>query len=221
MASPATYLTASLSDYLKSISLRENAALNELRHVIAELPEAKTSVSPEKGQFLALLVQITQARRILDIGSYPGYAALSMATALPPHSQITCCDISYKFKDAIQPLWQKAGIVDRLDLKMGPALQTLESLCATGAINRYDCAFIDADKINYPAYYEKCLSLVKAGGLIILNDILLKGDILDPADRSGEGEALRSLNESLHKDLRINLSVLPIGNGLTLAYKLP
>ena len=219
MALPATYLTAPLSDYLKSVSLRENAALKELRHALIDLPEAKTLVSQEKGQFLALLVQLTNARKILDIGSYPGYAALSMAAAMPEESQITCCDISHKFEEKIKPLWQKNGLMACLDLHIGPAAQSLDILLKSGGAGRYDLAFIDADKINYPDYFEKCMSLVRSGGLIILNDIFLKGQITDAADRSTETVAIRSLNEALHKDLRISLSVLPIGNGLSLALK--
>lgn len=210
-------MTDALHDYLLANSLREPEVLRRLREETAPLPRAGMQLSPEQGQFLALLVRLLGATRTLEVGVFTGYSALVTALALPPEGRITACDVSEEWTAIARRYWQEAGVADKIDLRLAPALQTLDGLLDEGRAGAYDFAFIDADKGNYARYYERALQLVRPGGLIAIDNVLWGGRIADPDDRSEDTVALRDLNARLHRDERIDLSIVPIGDGLTLA----
>lgn len=208
-----------LYDYLLAHSLRETAAMRELRALTAEMSMSRMQIAPEQGQFMALLVELIGARRIIEIGTFTGYSALCMAQALPPGGRITCCDISTEWTDIARDFWQRAGVSDSIELRIAPALQTLDALLDDDAAGSFDIAFVDADKANYPEYFERCLALVRAGGLILFDNTLWNGAVADPSDQSDDTQGIRRLNEQLHADQRVSISLVPIGDGLTLARK--
>ena len=177
-------------------------------------------ISPEQGQLLALLVQMIGARRTIEIGVFTGYSALAVALALPDDGRILACDISDEYTRVGRPYWERAGVAHKIELVLEPALATLDARLAAGEAGRYDFAFIDADKSNYDAYYERCLQLLRTGGLIAIDNVLWSGRVAKPAD-PGDADtvALQELNRTLHDDARIDISLLPIGDGLTLARK--
>jgi predicted O-methyltransferase YrrM len=210
---------AALYDYLLAVSLREAPVLRRLRDRTLRLPQAHMQISPEQGQFLALLVRLTGARRILEIGTFTGYSALAMALALPEEGGIVACDISEDWTRIAREAWVEAGVGERIDLRLAPALETLDALLAAGEAGRFDFAFIDADKENYQAYYERSLALVRGGGLIAVDNVLWNGSVIDPAKTDPDTEAIRAFNAALAADARIDLSLVPIGDGLTLARK--
>lgn len=208
-----------LHQYLLQHSVRETDIQRELREHTMQLPKARMQIAPEQGQFMALLVKLIGARRVLEIGTFTGYSALCLATAMPAGGTLTCCDLSDEWTRIGIPYWRKAGIRDRIDLRLGPALQTLDGLLASAAADTFDLAFIDADKTHYYAYYQRCLQLVRQGGLILFDNTLWDGAVADPDDRTDDTMALRELNDNLLGDERIDLSLVPIGDGLTLARK--
>jgi predicted O-methyltransferase YrrM len=171
-------------------------------------------VAPEQGQFLQLLVKLTGARRCLEIGTFTGYSALAMALALPRDGKIVCCDLSADWTAIARRYWKRARVEKKIDLRLGPALATLK-----GLRGRFDIAFIDADKANYQRYYERCLKLLRRGGLILIDNTLWYGRVIDRRDRSIDTRAIRAFNRRLHRDRRVELSLVPIGDGLTLALK--
>lgn len=205
--------------YLLDHSLREPPAAAELRAVTAKLPYGGMQISPEQGQLMALLVQSIGARRAIEIGTFTGYSALWVASALPADGRLVCCDVSAEWTAVGKPYWEKAGVAGRIDLRIGPAMATLDRLLDDGGAEAYDFAFIDADKTGYDGYYERCLKLLRRGGLIGIDNVLWGGDVADPKKRSDDTLALRALNDKLHRDERVTLSMLPIGDGLTLALK--
>ena len=168
---------------------------------------------------MALLVQAIGARRAIEIGTFTGYSALWVALALPADGRLVCCDVSAEWSAVGKPYWGKAGVAGKIDLRIAPALETLDRLLAGGEAGAYDFAFIDADKTGYDGYYERCLRLLRRGGLIGIDNVLWGGDVADPKKRSADTLALRALNDKLHHDERVSLSMLPIGDGLTLAVK--
>jgi caffeoyl-CoA O-methyltransferase len=180
---------------------------------------AGMQISPDQGQFMALLVQMLGARRTIEIGVFTGYSALSVALALPPEGRVIACDVNEEWTSIGRKHWQKAGVAGKIDLRLAPALETLDKLLAAGE-GSYDFAFIDADKGNYLAYYERCLKLVRRGGLIAIDNTLWSGKVADPAVTEGDTVAIRAFNDALHADKRVALSLLPVGDGLTLALKL-
>ena len=212
-------LDTRLYDYLQSISLREPEILRQLREKTAQLPMAQMQISPEQGQFMALLVQLMGAKKTLEIGVFTGYSTLSVGLALPADGQIIACDISAEYTAIASEFWQKADISEKIDLRISPALETLDQLIAEGEKESFDLAFIDADKRNYENYYERALMLVRTGGLILIDNVLWSGKVADPAIQDRQTEAIRAFNEKLHQDSRISLSLLPIADGLTLALK--
>src|SRR5438105_875650 len=175
-------------------------------------------ISPDQGQLMALLVKLIGARRTLEIGVFTGYSALSVALALPADGQLLACDISDEYTRVGKPFWQQAGVAHKIDLRLGPALQTLDAELARGAAGSYDFAFIDADKTSYDSYYERCLLLVRSGGLITLDNMLWGGSVARPAD-SPDTAAIQALNDKLHADARVDVSLVTVGDGLTLARK--
>ena len=209
-----------LYQYLVGHSVREHPVLRELREATAGMRHAGMQISPEQGQFMALLVQMLQARRTIEIGVFTGYSALSVALALPADGRITACDVSEAWTSIGRKHWQKAGVAAKIDLHLAPALETLDQLLAAGGAGQYDFAFIDADKGNYLAYYERCLTLMRRGGLIAVDNTLWSGRVADPSITETDTVAIRAFNDALHADKRIALSLLPVGDGLTLALKL-
>jgi predicted O-methyltransferase YrrM len=220
MSNKLLQLNQSLYQYLLSISLREPPILAKLREETANHPLSAMQIAPEQGQFMALLLKLTGARKTLEVGVFTGYSSLVTALALPPEGRIIALDVSAEFTEIAQRYWHKANVADKIDLRIGPALETLDELIASGAQNTFDFAFIDADKTNYYAYYEKCLQLVHTGGLIAIDNVLWGGQVIDLEIQNTRTNAIREFNEKLAQDERIFLSVLPIADGLTLALKL-
>ncbi len=201
--------------YLLDHSLREPAAAAELRAATAKLPYAGMQISPEQGQLMALLVKLGGVKRAIEIGVFTGYSALTVALALPEDGHLLACDISDAYTRIGKPFWQQAGVSDKIELVIAPAQQTLDARLAAS----YDFAFIDADKTGYDAYYERCLKLLRVGGLIAIDNTLWGGSVARPAAGDADTAALQALNAKLHDDERIDLALLPLGDGLTLARK--
>ena len=219
MSSRTIVLNDALYEYLLSVSLREPDVLCRLREETAKMPQHNMQISPEQGQFIALLVELTGARKCLEVGTFTGYSTLSLALALPEDGQIVACDISEEFTSLAKPYWQEAGVAGKIDLRLGPALETLDALIADGESGAFDFAFIDADKVNYQGYFQRALDLIRRGGLILVDNVLWSGAVVDPARDDEDTEAIRAFNQARAGDPRISLSLVPIGDGLTLARK--
>ena len=217
MTNRSISLTESLYDYLIAVSLREPRLLLDLREETAALPNASMQIAPEQGQFMALLVRLMGARRCLEVGVFTGYSSLCVALALLADGRIVACDVSAEWTAVARAYWQAAGVEDKVDLRLAPALETLDALLADGHAGTFDLAFIDADKPRYLAYYERALALVRAGGLIVIDNTLWSGRVADPEISDESTVALRHFNEVLHGDARVDLSLVPVGDGLTLA----
>ncbi len=211
-------ITPELADYIRRYGVREHPALVRCREEThRELADrSPMQIAPEQGAFLALLVRILGASRTLEIGVFTGYSSLAVALALPPGARVTACDVSREYTDRARRYWAEAGVIDRVDLRLGPALETLDGLLADGEAGLYDFAFIDADKTSYDDYYERALVLVRAGGVIAIDNTLWDGAVVDPEDHTADTMAIRALNEKLHADDRIELALTTIGDGLTL-----
>lgn len=209
-------LDDTLYQYLLDHTLREHPEQTTLRAATAAHPHGGMQISPEQGQFMQLLVKLMGAQRTIEIGTFTGYSALTVALALPAGGRILACDVSAEYTSVGKPYWQRAGVADKIELILAPALQTLDARIAARETDRYDFAFIDADKANYDAYYERCLQLVRAGGLIAFDNTLWNGAVARPA-KDADTRALQALNSKLHADTRIDMAMLPIGDGLTLA----
>jgi predicted O-methyltransferase YrrM len=219
MANQTLGLDTQLYDYLQSVSLREPEILTQLRQETAQHPMAQMQIAPDQGQFMALLVQLIGAKKTLEVGVFTGYSSLVVALALPPEGKVVACDVSEEYTSIARRYWQQAGVADKIDLHIAPAQETLKSLLAEGQAGTFDFAFIDADKSNYEIYYELALELVRPGGLIIVDNVLWSGRVADPQVQDNRTKAIRSLNQKLHQDQRVTLSLVPIGDGLTLALK--
>ncbi len=207
-----------LHQYVLDVSLREHEQLAALREATRTHKQANMQISPEQGQFMALLVQMLGAQWTIEVGVFTGYSALAVALALPEDGRILACDLSDEYTSIARPYWQRAGVAHKIELVLAPALATLDARLAAGEAGAYDFAFIDADKTNYDGYYERCLRLVRAGGLIAFDNTLWSGKVAETAG-DDDTAALQALNRKLHADTRIDLSLLPIGDGLTLARK--
>lgn len=212
-------LDDALSDYVLSVSLREPDVLRRLRAETGAMPNAQMQLAPEQGQLLGLLVKLIGARRTLEVGVFTGYSSLSVALALPPDGTIIACDMNAEWTAIARRYWEAAGVAHKIDLRLAPALETLDGLIADGAAGAFDFAFIDADKERYAAYYERALTLLRPGALIAFDNVLQNGRVADPEAQGANVRAIRALNASLHNDPRIDPSLLPIGDGLTLARK--
>lgn len=219
MSNRTLNLDDKLYQYLLSHSLRETPVQSRLRERTAALPERGMQISPEQAQFMALIVELMGAEHILEVGTFTGYSALCMALALPDQGELVCCDISREYTDIGKPFWQEAGVDDRIELRIAPAIETLDSLLSEGRAGHFDLAFVDADKTNYENYFERCLTLLRTGGLMMIDNTLWGGSVANPEKNDPDTQALRQLNKKLHKDDRVTLSLLPIGDGLTLARK--
>lgn len=219
MASKSEFMDRKVVDYITAHSLRDTPLLAGLRAETAKLADAGMQVPAEQGQFLALLVQAIGAKRCIEIGTFTGYSALSVAMALPADGKLVCCDVSDEWTRIGRPYWERAGVAAKIDLRLAPATETLDRMLAAGETGTYDFAFIDADKPNYIAYYERCLKLLRAGGLMAFDNTLWSGAVADESDQADSTRALRALNDKLHHDDRIAVSLLSIGDGVTLALK--
>ena len=208
-----------LYDYLIAHSLRDLPVLAELRAETAKLPQAGMQTAAEQGQFLGLLIELTGAKRTIEVGTFTGYSALAVALALPPKGRVVACDVNVEFTAIARRYWAKAGVAQKIDLRLAPAKETLDKLLAAGEAGRFDFAFIDADKENYLAYYERCLELLRPGGLMAIDNVLWGGAVADPATDDKDTRAIRALNDKLKGDRRVTLSMVPIGDGLSLARK--
>ena len=221
MSSHTIQLTDALRDYLLREGLRESAAARALR---AETRAATRwhvmQISPEQGAFMAQLVRLVGARRVIEVGTFTGYSALVVAEALPADGSIVACDTSAEWTAIGRPFWERAGVADKIDLRLRPALETLDALLAAGEAGRFDFAFIDADKVNYDAYYERCLQLLRTGGVVGIDNVLWGGRVVDAAaDDDEDTRAIRALNAKVRGDARVDATMLPIGDGFTLAIK--
>jgi predicted O-methyltransferase YrrM len=212
-------LTDKLYDYMLEVSLREAPLLARLREETARLPMAGMQIGPEQGQLMALLARLVGARQCLEIGSFTGYSALVVALALPADGRIIACDIDAKTTAIARRYWTAGGVADKIDLRLAPALATLDALLAERREGSFDFAFIDADKENYDAYYERVLRLLRVGGLIIIDNVLWSGAVADLRRKDADTTALRALNRKLRDDERVDLSLLPLADGITLARK--
>ncbi len=204
--------------YVLAHSVREHPAQAALREATRSQPHAGMQIGPDQGQFMALLVKLLGAKRTLEVGTFTGYSALAVALALPPDGRVLACDISDEYTRVGKPFWSQAGVAHKIDLVLGPALATLDARLASGEAASYDFAFIDADKVNYDAYYERCLQLVRTGGVIAFDNTLWSGAVAKPA-QDDDTRALQALNDKLHADERIDIALLTVGDGLTLARK--
>jgi predicted O-methyltransferase YrrM len=212
-------MTDRLYDYLLRNSLREPPLFRKLRAETAKLPMAGMQISPEQGQFMMLLVELIGARKAIEIGTFTGYSGLCVATALPAKGHLWCCDVSEEFTRVARKYWKLAKVEKKITLTLAPATATIARLLEAGHAGTFDFAFIDADKSNYDAYYEGVLKLLRKGGLIAIDNVLWGGAVADPKKNSPDTKAIRRLNAKIHKDKRVSASLLPIGDGLTLARK--
>jgi predicted O-methyltransferase YrrM len=220
MASRTINLNDRVYEYLVAQSVRDQPVLKALRAETAKLPQSLMQISPEQGQFMALLVQLIGARRTIEVGTFTGYSALVVAQALPANGKVIACDVSEAFTAVARRYWARAKVAKKIDLRLAPAKQTLDRLLAAGEAGRFDFAFIDADKGNYGAYYERCLKLLRRGGLIAIDNVLWGGEVANPNANDVDTRAIRALNKKLKGDKRVSISMVPIGDGLTLARKL-
>ena len=219
MSNRTINLDDKLYEYLLKNSVKETAELAQLREVTMKHEMARMQIAPEQGQFMALMVELLGASHIIEVGTFTGYSALSMALALPDDGKIICCDISKEWTDIGVPYWEKAGVANKIDLRIGQAMRTLKDLIKNGAAGHFDMAFVDADKTNYANYFELCLALLRPGGLLMFDNTLWDGDVADDSVQDEDTVAIRQLNQQLLEDDRISMSLVPIGDGLTLCRK--
>jgi O-methyltransferase len=221
MSSRNLTLTDDIYRYLLEHSSREPAVLARLRAVTAGLPGAGMQIGPDQGQFMQLLVRLIGARRCIEIGTYTGYSSLAVALALPADGLLITCDVSEEWTQVARQFWREAGVDARIELRLQPAMKTLDRLLAEGAIGSFDFAFIDADKPGYIGYYERIIDLLRPGGLVAVDNTLWSGKLADPDVDDEDTNALRAFNDHVHADARVDLALLPVGDGLTLLRKRP
>ena len=220
MSNQSIGLSDPLYQYLLANSVREPEILAKLRAETAQHPLVNMQISPEQGQFMGLLVQLIGAKRCLEVGVFTGYSSLAVALNLPDDGQIIACDVSDEFTSIARRYWQEAGVADKISLYIAPALATLDRLILNGESGTFDFAFIDADKNNYGAYYDRCFQLVRQGGLILVDNVLWYGRVADPAmDNDKRTQAIKQINQQIYHDDRVQISLIPIGDGLTIARK--
>lgn len=219
MSEATINLTPDVYQYFHAVSLREPAILKKLRDETKKLSMHVMQISPEQGQLMGLLIELLGAKKTLDIGTFTGYSALAVALSLPKDGKVIACDVSTEWTDIAKSFWAEAGVANKIELCIAPALETLQSLIDQGEAGTFDFSFIDADKANYADYYEKSLILLRQGGLIAIDNVLWSGRVADPTNQDNNTVAIRALNEKLLHDERVTLSMIPIGDGLTLARK--
>jgi predicted O-methyltransferase YrrM len=214
-------LTPRLYDYLLAVGVRQHPVLERLAADTARMAEANMQISPAQGAFMAFLVELMGAKRCLEIGVFTGYSALAVALALPDDGRLLACDVNEKWTTMARSYWAEAGVKKKIHLHLAPAIKTLDDLLTEGAASSFDFAFLDADKTEYAAYYERVLKLLRPGGLMMVDNVLYSGHLADPNKTGDNIEALRNFNTALHHDQRITLSMIPVADGLTLAIKRP
>ncbi len=220
MSNQSIGLSDPLYQYLLDNSVREPEILAKLRAETAKHPLVNMQISPEQGQLMGLLVQLIGARKCLEVGVFTGYSSLTVALNLPDDGQIIACDVSDEFTSIARKYWQEAGVSDKISLHIAPALETLDRLIANSESSTFDFAFIDADKNNYAAYYDRCFQLVRQGGLILVDNVLWYGRVADPSmDNDKRTQAIKQINQQIYHDARVQISLIPIGDGLTIARK--
>jgi len=212
-------LTDALYQYILDHSVREPAVLRELHEETAPMKHAGMQIGPDQGQFMGLLAKLVGARRCIEIGVFTGYSSISVALALPPDGKIIACDVSEEWTAVARKYWEKAGVASKIELRLGAAVETLDGLLANGESGKFDFVFVDADKGNYLNYYERCLKLVRVDGLMLFDNTLWSGEVANPGNQKEDTVALRALNDALHRDDRVDVSLLAIGDGVTLARK--
>ena len=220
MSTATIILDEKLREYLLNVSVKESEILRELREETAQMEYSAMQISPEQGAFMSFLVELIQAKRTLEIGVFTGYSALVVAIALSEDGIVTACDVSEEWANVGMKYWKKAQVEDKIDLRIAPALKTLDQLLSEGKQGTYDFAFIDADKIEYQGYFDKSLELLRIGGLIAIDNVLWGGSVIDDSIQDSSTKAIRAFNENLSSDSRVSISMVPIGDGLTLACKL-
>lgn len=219
MSNKSIGLPDDLQAYVMRVGVREPAVLRSLRDETAKLPEHGMQIAPEEGMLLALLVQLIGARRCLEIGTFTGYSSTAVALALPPDGRLVCLDVSEEWTALARRTWQQAGVAERVELRLGPAVASLDALLAEGAAGTFDFAFVDAAKDEYPAYYERVIQLLRPGGLVAFDNVFLAGRVVDEAADDAGARAVRSLNDQLAADERVSIAIIPIADGVTLARK--
>ncbi|HEY8368807.1 MAG TPA: class I SAM-dependent methyltransferase [Thermodesulfobacteriota bacterium] len=216
---PRSLLPEPVDRYVNEVITRESEVARRLRAETSALPEAGMQIGPDEAALLGLLARLVGARRAIEIGTFTGMSALAVASALPPDGRLVCCDTSETWTRIARRYWAEAGVADRIDLRLGPARATLETLLAQGEAGTYDFAFIDADKTEYDAYYEACLALLRPGGLVLVDNVLWSGAVADPAEQDPDTTAIRALNLKIRDDPRVDAVLLTVGDGLTVARK--
>ena len=219
MSTAQTGVAEDLAQYIRSVTLREPGILKRLREETAKLPNAIMQISAEQGQFMGMLIRLLGAKLTLEVGVFTGYSSTAVALALPGDGRIIACDVSEEYTSVARRYWREAGVEHKVALRLAPAMETLDGLLAEGRAGTFDFAFIDADKENYDGYYERSLKLLRTGGLIAVDNVLWHGKVVNESIQDADTRAIRALNEKLHRDERILVSLLSIGDGLTLAYK--
>jgi predicted O-methyltransferase YrrM len=212
-------IDGALADYVDDNWLRESAVKRRLREATAQLPQANMQISPHQGQQLSLLARAIGTRRAVEVGTFTGYSSLCIADALPPDGKLWCCDVSEDWTKVARRAWKEAGLESRIELTIGPALGTLDWLLAQGLTGQLDLAFIDANKEDYDAYYERCLKLVRPGGLVLIDNVLWRGWVANLAHVDADTVAIRALNAKLKADERVDLVLFAVGDGMTCALK--
>ena len=219
MSNRTIAITESIYQYLCDHSLREDPILKDLRDHTYDMEERAMQIAPEQGQFMKMLVKLIGAKNTIEVGVFTGYSSLAIALALPEDGRIVACDVNPQYTSVAEKFWVSAGVREKIDLRIGPAKDTLLELINADLTGTFDFAFIDADKINYDHYYELCLQLIRPGGLITVDNVLWGGAVSDDTINDVDTNSIRALNDKLHQDERIDLSLVPVGDGLTLAMK--
>jgi len=219
MSARTLNLTDPLLEYLRAVGVREDPALTTLREETANLEQRGMQISPEQGALMGMLVKLMGAKRVLEVGTFTGYSALAMARALPEDGHVTCLDVSEEWTAIARRHWDAAGVGDRITLRLGPAMDSLDQMIAEGRAEQFDLAFIDADKTGMPGYHERCLQLVRTGGALLFDNVLWGGSVVDDDDHRDDTEAIRALNAKLHADERVDVVLVPVGDGLFVARK--
>jgi len=220
MSNQTDFMPDSFYKYYSGVGFREPDILKQLREKTAGLSNSQMQIAPEQGQFMALLVKLMKAHKTLEIGTFTGYSSLAVALALPALGEMICCDISEDYTNVAREFWELAGVAEKIDLRIGPAMETLDHMIADeGQVGTFDFAFIDADKVSYPGYFERALTLLRPGGLIAIDNVFRNGRVAESGENDDATRVTRQFNEDLMQDSRIELSMVPIADGLTLAMK--
>ena len=219
MSTKSVPITPELYTYILNHWVREPDVLRRLREETSQLPNSAMQIGPEQGPILAILVQLIGAKKGIELGTFTGYSSTAVALALPDDGRLICCDVNADTTAVARRYWREAGVEHKIELVLGPALDTLNRLLAEGGAGTYDFAFIDADKTNYPAYWEKCIELIRPNGIILIDNVLWHGRLVDPAVRDADTEALRTINQQVFRDERVDVALIPVADGLTIARK--